>query len=174
MNFLRRLALQGGEKTWWQLESQCFWNCVRPWHASDLVSFLVGLKTYQHLGRLWNHVHTNCNEIFPSFLLAMHLCLKKEHCMYFNTILFFFVPLYPFKYFYILQLKNQQLHLVSRYCIAYPIPTSMYEFSLRFQKLGSFLPILTCPLEQDFFFRFLWPCIMSKVWRERKKPSCNN
>ena len=37
-------------KTWWQLASRCCWNRGRPWHASELVSFLVGLRTYQHLG----------------------------------------------------------------------------------------------------------------------------
>jgi len=38
------------KKTWWQLASQCCWNRARPWHASELVSFLVGLRTYQHPG----------------------------------------------------------------------------------------------------------------------------
>ena len=33
-----------------QLASQCCWNHARPWHASELVSFLVGLRTYQHPG----------------------------------------------------------------------------------------------------------------------------
>jgi len=47
MNFFRRLALQEKE-TWWQLASRCCWNRARPWHASELVSFLVGLRTYQH------------------------------------------------------------------------------------------------------------------------------
>jgi len=36
------------KKNWWQLTSRCFWNRARPWHASELVSFLVGLRTYQH------------------------------------------------------------------------------------------------------------------------------
>ena len=36
------------KKTWWQLASRCCWNLARPWHASELVSFLVGLRTYQH------------------------------------------------------------------------------------------------------------------------------
>ena len=47
MNFLRRIALQEN-KPWWQLASRCCWNHARPWHASELVSFLVGLRTYQH------------------------------------------------------------------------------------------------------------------------------
>jgi len=41
-------ALLCRTKTWWQLASRCCWNRARPWHASELVSFLVGLKTYQH------------------------------------------------------------------------------------------------------------------------------
>ena len=43
-------ALQCIKKTWWQLASRCCWNRARPWHASELVSFLVGLRTYQHPG----------------------------------------------------------------------------------------------------------------------------
>jgi len=38
------------KKTWWQLASRCCWNRARPWRASELVSFLVGLRTYQHRG----------------------------------------------------------------------------------------------------------------------------
>jgi len=43
-------ALPCKKKTWWQLASRCCWNRARPWHASELVSFLVGLRTYQHPG----------------------------------------------------------------------------------------------------------------------------
>ena len=39
-----------GKKTSWQLASRCCWNRERPWHASELVSFLVGLRTYQQPG----------------------------------------------------------------------------------------------------------------------------
>ena len=46
------LPCRGGKKTWWQLASRCCWNRVRPCHASELVSFLVGLRTYQHPG-IW-------------------------------------------------------------------------------------------------------------------------
>ena len=35
------------KKTWWQLASRCCWNRAHPWHASELVSFLDGLRTYQ-------------------------------------------------------------------------------------------------------------------------------
>ena len=52
-----------GRKTWWQLASRCFWNRTHPWHASELVSFLVGLRTYQQPCtffwkslRLWDNV----------------------------------------------------------------------------------------------------------------------
>ena len=33
-----------------KLASRCCWNRARPWHDSELVTFLVGLRTYQHLG----------------------------------------------------------------------------------------------------------------------------
>jgi len=46
------LARGGG--TWWQLASRCCWNRARPWHASEFVSFLVGLRTYQHPGTCRN------------------------------------------------------------------------------------------------------------------------
>ena len=38
------------KKTWWQLASRCCWNRARPWHASELVTFLVGLRTCQNTG----------------------------------------------------------------------------------------------------------------------------
>ena len=44
--FPSRLAFQ--EKKTWQLASRCCWNRARPWYASDLVTFVVGLRTYQH------------------------------------------------------------------------------------------------------------------------------
>jgi len=37
-------------KTWWQLASRCCWNRARPWHASELLSFMVELRGYQHPG----------------------------------------------------------------------------------------------------------------------------
>ena len=40
----------GGKETLWQLASRCCWNRARPWHASELACFLVGLRTYQHPG----------------------------------------------------------------------------------------------------------------------------
>jgi len=36
------------EKKWLQLVSRCCWNGAGPWHASEIVSFLTGLRTYQH------------------------------------------------------------------------------------------------------------------------------
>ena len=50
-------ALLCGGWTWWQLASRCCWNRARPWHASELVSFLVGLRTYQHPGKCCNTRH---------------------------------------------------------------------------------------------------------------------
>ena len=35
------------KKTWWQLASRCCWNRGRTWHASELVYFVTGLRTYQ-------------------------------------------------------------------------------------------------------------------------------
>jgi len=41
-----------GEKNWRQLASPCCWNRARPWHASEVVSFLVGVRTYQYPGTI--------------------------------------------------------------------------------------------------------------------------
>jgi hypothetical protein len=45
-------CLAGNKKPWWQLASRCCWNRARPWHASEPVSFLVGLRTYQYPGMI--------------------------------------------------------------------------------------------------------------------------
>ena len=37
------LSCRGGG-TWWQFASRCCWNRARPWHAFELVSFLIGAK----------------------------------------------------------------------------------------------------------------------------------
>ena len=36
-----------GKEAWWQLASRFCLNRARAWHASDLVSVLVGVRTYQ-------------------------------------------------------------------------------------------------------------------------------
>ena len=48
-----------GKKTWWQLASRCCWNRARPWLASEVVLFLVGLRTYQHPGIWTRNVKSN-------------------------------------------------------------------------------------------------------------------
>jgi len=46
-------CLAGEKKSGWQLTSRCCWNRARPWYASELVSFLVRLRTYQHPVNAW-------------------------------------------------------------------------------------------------------------------------
>ena len=63
------------KKTLWQLVSQCCWNRACPWHASELVSFLVGLRSYQNPGI--------CNVIYRvagdrSGTVVKVLCYKSE------------------------------------------------------------------------------------------------
>ena len=43
-------CLAGKKKTSWQFASRFCWNRARSWHASEPVSFLVRLRTYQHPG----------------------------------------------------------------------------------------------------------------------------
>jgi len=63
------------KKTWWQLASRCRWNRARPWHASELVSFLVGLTTYQHPGNI-KAVGTCSNHCIG---VKKHLALSLPH-----------------------------------------------------------------------------------------------
>ena len=68
-----------GKNTWWQLASRCCWNRARPWHASELISFLVGLRTYQHPGiyRFAPVLHTSFRCIFsPQTLTEICGALK--------------------------------------------------------------------------------------------------
>ena len=51
-------ALHCGEKKTWQLASRCCSNHARPWHYSELLSFLAGLRIYQHSGTFKNGYYT--------------------------------------------------------------------------------------------------------------------
>ena len=49
----------------WQLASRCCWNRARPWHASELLSFWVGLRTYQQpLVWFWLSLHLRLPSTF--------------------------------------------------------------------------------------------------------------
>jgi len=56
-----------GKKTWRQLTSRRCWNRARPWHASELVSFLVGLRTYQHPTYDWRSLRRHRAETWTVF-----------------------------------------------------------------------------------------------------------
>ena len=103
MNFLWRLALQEKKKTWWRLASRFCWNRARPWRASELVSFLIGLGTYQHPGTLFfiNHYLvareakvTSLSLLWLSCFLCVHFLL---YFVFFNWHLSssFLPSLYP-------------------------------------------------------------------------------
>ena len=77
------LPCRGKKKTtWWQLASRCCWNRARPWHASELVSFLVGLRTYQHHGRYRYGCFVPCpssgNIINYLFSPELHILQKED------------------------------------------------------------------------------------------------
>jgi len=63
----------------WQLTSQCCWNRERPWHASELVSFLVGLRTYQHPG-MTNKCTINSQIITLLLHVSTLSCHPKGAC----------------------------------------------------------------------------------------------
>jgi len=54
-----------GKKTWWKLASRCCWNRARPWHASELISFVVGLRNYQHPGIFFTSELLLCSHSIP-------------------------------------------------------------------------------------------------------------
>jgi len=71
--------LAGKTKTWWQLASRYCWNRARPWHASELVSFLVGLRTCQHPD---SYIRINSalrrNTFCHKLKITCHLCLENH------------------------------------------------------------------------------------------------
>jgi len=79
VNFLQRFALQG-KKTWRQPASRCCWNRARQWHASELVSFLVGLRTYQHFGTDMTMTSYQGRKM-ASYLFFKYSKLSPVHCM---------------------------------------------------------------------------------------------
>jgi len=80
-------ALLCRKKKWWQLRSRCCWNRARPWHASQHVSFLVGLRTYQHPGylyRLPRQVDSHGKEFYFFFVFFLSDILLKIILLYGN------------------------------------------------------------------------------------------
>ena len=81
-----------GKRTWWQLTSPCCWSHAHPWHASELVPFLVGLRTYQHLDMLlqrqgsYRTVTLNCLSITYIVLSAFKLHWKWNIFTFFNIL----------------------------------------------------------------------------------------
>ena len=64
----------GEKKTWWQFASRFCWNLARSWHAAELMSFLVGLRTYQHPCTL--HVPVDLQSKLSQVLCCLVVCLK--------------------------------------------------------------------------------------------------
>jgi len=79
-------ALPCRKKTWWQLTSPCCWNRARPWHAPELVSFLVGLRTYQHPVRYpVNKCATNKSNLDLWTSLPKHVEVVWDLCTVYIT-----------------------------------------------------------------------------------------
>ena len=70
-------ALPCRKKNWWQLASRCCWNRARPWRASELVSFLAGLRTYQPPGNFYD-VTVFVFLVFLSRTLKLKWILNKD------------------------------------------------------------------------------------------------
>jgi len=64
-----------GKETWWQLASRFCWNRARPLHSSVLVSFPVGLRTYQHPGNIPQDF-TDCNVFNSRLWVTDHTILR--------------------------------------------------------------------------------------------------
>ena len=94
------------KKTWWQLASRCCWNRARPWHAAELVSFLVGLRTYKHPG--------TC--IFDIYLYW--LCLHTDNKQLHNVLDMLYIYIYI--YIYILQ-QYFNMKIFYKYFYAHPV-----------------------------------------------------
>ena len=67
-----------GKRTW-QLASRCCWNRALPWHASELVPILFGLRTYQHpVIPPTTTAQYNDNNWQHSSLLKYHTAMVKK------------------------------------------------------------------------------------------------
>jgi len=59
-----------------QFASRCCWNRARPWHASEVISFLIGLRTYQHPGN-----KSQRDALFLKFILIKNsTCFGQTNC----------------------------------------------------------------------------------------------
>ena len=79
-------ALPCRKKTWWQLASRCYWNCAHPWRASELVSFLVGLMTYQYSGKGKVRQFVRCSLSIEMSANYWKLSLVMEVCSECNVL----------------------------------------------------------------------------------------
>ena len=73
------------KKTLWKFASRCCWNRARPWHASELVSFLVGLGTYQNpvclRALLLPKNGQRSTSVFVQLKLKFSLCFIVQHAI---------------------------------------------------------------------------------------------
>jgi len=111
-------AMQEKKKAWWQLASRCCWNRARPWHACELVSFLVGLRSYQHPG-----VRIRTRTRYTHCLHGLATGLLNTLTLYF-TLLYFSLSASLFCFFLIHHCQS----------IAYDIPLFRYSMMNEVQK----------------------------------------
>jgi len=92
-----------GKRTW-QLVSRFCWNCACPWHASELVSFLGGLRTYQHPGvylhiYIYTHTHITTQvcviNVFLQYYLQWNL---RNMCVCIDTHTHIYIYIYIYIY----------------------------------------------------------------------------
>jgi len=114
------------KNTWWQLASLSCWNHARPWHASELVSFMVGLRTYQHPG-----INFQRTVIFMPFPLQPPD--KRMLSVYKHNIDFYIFSFFIYSVFhFILSLLR---HFVSYFLSLYIIPPFVFvSFSFNFSS----------------------------------------
>ena len=119
-----------------QLASWCCWNRARSWHASKLVSFLVGLRTYQHPGSqisnqrlLWGEMQTDrsLSIYLQTFFLTPQPpsvgrhCTPNSHSPFTSTAWLVYCPMAPFHLwcytcFEFLRIANVFKTLIWHYC----------------------------------------------------------
>ena len=76
-----------GKENWWELASRCCWNRMRTWHASELLSFLVFLRTFQHPGKSF-------------YYILLYFTIFYYILLYFT--IFYYILLYFTIFYYIL------------------------------------------------------------------------
>jgi len=128
-----------GKETWWQLASRCCWNRARPWHASELVSFLVGLKIYQHPGLCSSNLYDFWGLIIHRksfYWMTSSRCSKSGRLVFTLHVRKFYIRIFKiFVKFMFWRRRLFNFRLIGAYYILFCATPGKFKFALFFKIL---------------------------------------